>query len=52
MMGQSHDRFAKNLKLAWKIKNNMVKLVFYFGTVASLICFNFLLVLRRNFGYF
>ena len=22
------------------------------GTVASLICFNFLLVLRRNFGYF
>ena len=23
-----------------------------FGTVASQICFNFLLVLRRNFGYF
>ena len=23
-----------------------------FGTVASLICFNFLLVLRRNFSYF
>ena len=23
-----------------------------YGTVASLICFNFLLVLRRNFGYF
>ena len=22
------------------------------GTVASLICFNFLLFLRRNFGYF
>ena len=24
----------------------------HYGTVASLICFNFLLVLRRNFAYF
>ena len=35
-----------------KFQNEGIKQDGDYGTVASLICFNFLLVLRRNFGYF
>ena len=41
-----------NIKANIKLEENIKFKDCDNGTVASLICFNFLLVLRRNFGYF
>ena len=44
--GYTHHRVLN--KIFWQKMNSLKD----YGTVASQICFNFLLVLRRNFSYF